>query len=114
MGGVYHPRAKGGAMSDALADARRAMARLMRMLALRGAGLLLFAGGRGGAGGAGQLFRRRCQPEQRQSAATSPTGWARWARSAADLLLQIFGFAALAFLAPLFVWGARALRGKHR
>ena len=31
---------------------------------------------------------------------------------AADLLLQIFGWAALAFLAPLFVWGARALRGK--
>jgi S-DNA-T family DNA segregation ATPase FtsK/SpoIIIE len=31
---------------------------------------------------------------------------------AADLMLQIFGIAALAFLAPLFVWGARALRGK--
>jgi len=31
---------------------------------------------------------------------------------AADLLLQIFGLAAVAFLAPLLVWGARALRGK--
>ena len=31
---------------------------------------------------------------------------------AGDLLLQIFGVAAVAFLAPLFVWGARALRGK--
>ena len=41
-GGVYHPRAKGGAMSDALADARAALSRLTRMLVLRGAGLLLF------------------------------------------------------------------------
>ena len=32
---------------------------------------------------------------------------------AADLLLQIFGWAALAFLAPLLVWGARALRGSR-
>ena len=50
IGGVYHPRAQGGAMSDALADARRALARLIRIAALRGAGLLLFAGGAGGAG----------------------------------------------------------------
>src|SRR6185369_7124867 len=41
IGGVYHPRARGGAMSDALADARAALNRLMRMVALRGAGLLL-------------------------------------------------------------------------
>ena len=41
IGGVYHPRAKGGAMSDALADARHAMNRLMRMLVMRGAGLAL-------------------------------------------------------------------------
>ena len=45
IGGVYHPRAKGGAMHDALSDARHAMNRLMRMLALRGAGLLLIRGG---------------------------------------------------------------------
>src|SRR5262249_2670776 len=43
IGGVYHPRGRGGAMSDALADARHAMNRLLRMLALRGAGLLLLA-----------------------------------------------------------------------
>ncbi|MBS0281386.1 MAG: DNA translocase FtsK 4TM domain-containing protein, partial [Proteobacteria bacterium] len=42
-GGVYHPRARGSAMSDALADAREAVARLARMALLRGAGLLLFA-----------------------------------------------------------------------
>ena len=37
IGGVYHPRSKGGAMSDALADARRALARLARIAAMRGA-----------------------------------------------------------------------------
>jgi hypothetical protein len=42
VGGVYHPRSKGGAMSDALADARRALARLTRIAVMRGAGLLLF------------------------------------------------------------------------
>ena len=41
-GGAYHPRAKGGAMSDALADAREALGHLTRMLVLKGAGLLLF------------------------------------------------------------------------
>ncbi len=33
IGGVYHPRAKGGAMSDALADAKRAVNRLSRFMA---------------------------------------------------------------------------------
>ena len=41
IGGVYHPRARGGAMSDALADAKYAMNRLMRVAVLRGAGLVL-------------------------------------------------------------------------
>jgi S-DNA-T family DNA segregation ATPase FtsK/SpoIIIE len=31
---------------------------------------------------------------------------------AADMLLQVFGFAAIAALAPILVWGTRALRGK--
>ena len=43
VGGVYHPRSKGGAMSDALADAKRAMTRLAKVAAMRGAGLVLFA-----------------------------------------------------------------------
>src|SRR6202012_2221914 len=32
---------------------------------------------------------------------------------AADILLQTFGIAALAFLAPPAFWGVRALSGKH-
>ncbi len=40
IGGVYHPRAKGGAMSDALADAKRAM-----MASRRAALLAVFESG---------------------------------------------------------------------
>src|SRR5215470_7420546 len=43
IGGVYHPRARGSAISEALADARAALARLLGVLMVRGAGLLLFA-----------------------------------------------------------------------
>src|ERR1700761_8862287 len=44
VGGVYQPRSKGAAMADALADARLAMGRLMRLVIMRGAGALLFLG----------------------------------------------------------------------
>src|SRR3954469_24492365 len=111
IGGVYHPRARGGAMSDALADARAAMNRLMRMLAMRGAGLTLML-----AAGAALVALLSYSADDASlnnanlrdvSNLLGPLG-----AVAADLLLQIFGWAALAFLAPLFVWGARAVRGK--
>jgi S-DNA-T family DNA segregation ATPase FtsK/SpoIIIE len=111
IGGVYHPRARGGAMSDALADARAAMNRLMRMVAMRGAGLALML-----AAGLALVALLSYSADDASlnnanlrdvSNLLGPLG-----AVAADLLLQIFGWAALAFLAPLFVWGARALRGK--
>ncbi len=111
IGGVYHPRAKGSAMSDALADARQALNRLLRMLAMRGAGLALVL-----AAGAALAALVSYSPDDASlnnanarevSNLLGPLG-----AVAADLLLQIFGLATLAFLAPLFVWGARALRGK--
>jgi len=111
IGGVYHPRARGGAMSDALADARAAMNRLVRMLAMRGAGLALML-----AAGAALVALLSYSADDASlnnanlrdvSNLLGPLG-----AVAADLLLQIFGWAALAFLAPLLVWGARALRGK--
>ena len=95
VGGVYHPRAKGGAMSDALADARRALARLLQ----------------------------HAGPARRRPAAWCWRPWPRWWRwsaitptmpasttpigrdvtnwlgplgaTAADLLLQTFGLAAV-------------------
>ena len=39
-GGVYQPRSRGAAMADALADARRSLARLMRLVIMRGAGVV--------------------------------------------------------------------------
>ena len=111
IGGVYHPRAKGGAMSDALADARAALARLARMAMLRGAGLLLFAAA---CAALLALISHHADDASLNNAngrAVSnflgPLG-----AVAADLLLQTFGFAAVAFLAPPAFWGLRALSGK--
>src|SRR5450755_2073562 len=111
IGGVYHPRARGGAMSDALTDARHAMNRLMRVAAMRGAGLMLVV-----AATAALLALLTYSSDDASlnnanlrdaSNLLGPVG-----AVAADLMLQIFGWAALAFLAPLLVWGTRAVRGK--
>ena len=111
IGGVYHPRAKGGAMSDALADAKRAMNRLSRMLAMRGAGLALVL-----AAAAALIALISYSSDDASLNNANVRDVANWlgplGAVAADLMLQIFGWAAIAFLAPLFVWGARALRGK--
>jgi len=111
IGGVYHPRAKGGAMSDALADARRAMNKLVRMIALRGAGLMLVLAA---AAGLVALLSYSADDASLNNANLRDT--ANWlgplGAVAADMLLQIFGFAAIAALAPILVWGTRALRGK--
>jgi S-DNA-T family DNA segregation ATPase FtsK/SpoIIIE len=111
IGGVYHPRAKGGAMSDALADAKRAMNKLVRMIALRGAGLMLVLAA---AAGLVALLSYSADDASLNNANLRDT--ANWlgplGAVAADMLLQIFGFAAIAALTPILVWGTRALRGK--
>src|ERR1700761_9587102 len=111
IGGVYHPRARGGAMSDALAAARHAMNRLLRMLALRGAGLLLLA-----AATAALVALASYSSDDASLNNANLRDASNWlgplGAIGADLLLQLFGLAALAFLAPLFVWGARGLRGR--
>ena len=111
IGGVYHPRARGGAMSDALADAKYAMHRLMRVAALRGAGLLLVLAA---AAALVALVSYSSDDASLNNANLRDAGnWlGAFGAVAADLMLQVFGWAALAFLAPLFVWGSRALRGK--
>ncbi len=111
IGGVYHPRAKGGAMSDALADARAALARLARMAMLRGAGLVLFA-----AACAAMLALLSHHADDASLNSANGRAVSNWlgplGAVAADLLLQTFGFAAVAFLAPPAFWGLRALAGK--
>ena len=98
-------------MSDALAEARRALARLTRMAALRGAGLLLFAAALAALVALASFHADDASFNNANGRDVSnvmgPLG-----ATAADLLLQTFGFAALAALAPLFVWGARALTGR--
>src|ERR1700744_3587534 len=111
IGGVYHPRARGSAMSDALADARLAMNRLLRMLAMRGAGLALVL-----AAFAALLALGSYSSDDASLNNANLREIQNWlgplGAVAADILLQTFGIAAVAFLAPLFVWGARAVRGK--
>jgi len=111
IGGVYHPRARGGAMNDALTDAKHAMNRLMRILAMRGAGLILLL-----AAAAALLALLTYSSDDASLSNANLRDVTNWlgplGAVAADLLLQIFGLAALAFLAPLLVWGTRALRGK--
>src|SRR6185503_14852941 len=112
IGGVYQPRSKGGAMSDALADARLALARLTGMAAMRGAGLLLFVAALAAlvalasySGDDASFNNANARPV---SNLMGPLG-----ATAADLLLQTFGFAALCAFAPLLVWGIQALSGKN-
>jgi S-DNA-T family DNA segregation ATPase FtsK/SpoIIIE len=111
IGGVYHPRARGSAMSDALADARSAMARLTRMASLRASGALLFVAA---LAALVALLSFNADDASLNNAngrevanLLGPLG-----ATAADLLLQTFGIGAVVALAPLFVWGLRALTGK--
>ncbi|HVV26604.1 MAG TPA: DNA translocase FtsK 4TM domain-containing protein [Rhizomicrobium sp.] len=111
IGGVYQPRARGGAMQDALADARLAVNRLVRIVALRGAGLLLVLAA--GVALAALVSYSADDASLNNANLRTVSNWLGPVGAvAADLQLQLFGLAALAFLAPLFVWGARALRGK--
>src|SRR5579871_1072505 len=111
VGGVYHPRSRGGAMSDALAEARRALGRLATVTAMRAAGLILFAAALAALVALASFHADDASFNNANGRDVAnllgPLG-----ATAADLLLQTFGFAALAALAPLFVWGARALTGR--
>ena len=110
--GVYQPRSKGAAMADALADARRSLARLIQMLIMRGAGILLFLC-------ATAALLALVSYDSRDASLNNATGvepsnlLGGLGATAADLLLQAFGIAAIAALAPPMVWGLRALRGRH-
>ena len=110
-GGVYHPRAKGSAMSDALAEARAALARLSLMAAQRSAGLLLLT-----CAFAGLVALATYSSADASLNNANMRGVSNWlgpfGATAADLMLQWFGLAALCFMAPLFVWGFRAMTGK--
>ena len=98
-------------MQDALADARRAMTRLMRMMAFRGAGLILILAA--SAALLALVSYNSFDPSLNNANGRVASNWMGPVGAvAADLLLQQFGLAAVCALAPLFVWGARALMGR--
>jgi S-DNA-T family DNA segregation ATPase FtsK/SpoIIIE len=111
MIGVYQPRSRGAAMADALADARRALARLSRLLVMRGAGLLVLLA-------TIAVLIALISYDSGDASLNNANGdeianlLGPMGATAADLLLQAFGFAAIAFLAPPAVWGTRALMGR--
>ena len=108
---VYTPRARGGAMQDALAEARLAMSRLGRILVYRGAGLLLIAAAL--AAMLALITYNSADPSINHATGNEARNWlGPFGAVAADLLLQSFGFAAICALTPLLVWGARALVGR--
>jgi S-DNA-T family DNA segregation ATPase FtsK/SpoIIIE len=111
MAGVYQPRSRGAAMSDALAEARIALARLTQLVIMRGAGLLVLLATI--AVGLSLASYSPGDPSLNNATGRAVSNWlGPLGATAADVLLQAFGIAAFAFLAPLAVWGARAVLGK--
>ncbi|MGD0864269.1 MAG: DNA translocase FtsK 4TM domain-containing protein [Rhizomicrobium sp.] len=98
-------------MTDALDDARRAIARVLRIAMLRGAGATLCLASV--AAFVALASYHHADPSLNNATGLEPSNLLGGpGAAAADLLLECLGFAAIAFLAPPAVWGARALRGR--
>ncbi|HEY1709435.1 MAG TPA: DNA translocase FtsK 4TM domain-containing protein [Rhizomicrobium sp.] len=109
---IYQPRSQRGQFVDAMADAKRALTRALTLLIFRGAGLLLAVGS---LAAIVAVFFYNSQDASLNNATGAdahnllgPLG-----ATAADILLQSFGLAAIAALAPPAAWGVAALLGKH-
>jgi DNA segregation ATPase FtsK/SpoIIIE, S-DNA-T family len=110
--GVYQPRNRKAAFADAMADARRTLVRGLNIVILRGAGAILFIGSV--AALLALATYNSADASLNTATGATPTNLlGGLGATAADLLLQTFGIAALAFLAPPAFWGVRALSGKH-
>jgi S-DNA-T family DNA segregation ATPase FtsK/SpoIIIE len=111
MIGAYQPRPRRAAIADALDDARRAVARALYAALTFGAGAVLFLGS-----AAALVALATYNPSDsslNNATARDPSNLlGGLGATAADLLLQTFGFAAVAALAPPCIWGARALMGR--
>jgi S-DNA-T family DNA segregation ATPase FtsK/SpoIIIE len=109
--GVYQPRARRAKLTEALEDARHAFLRLSTIVLYRFSGFLLVTGSL-----AACLALVTFHPHD--SSLNNATGLepsnllGGVGATAADLLLQTFGLAALCALAPPAVWGTRALLGR--
>ena len=113
-GGRHISRARGaGSMADALADARRAFVQAMNTAVLRGAGAAPVPRIGRGASWRSSPTIPTIQPQQCRFGASATNLLGGLGATAADFLLQTFGFAAVAALAPPAIWGARALFGRN-
>jgi S-DNA-T family DNA segregation ATPase FtsK/SpoIIIE len=110
-GGVYQPSSRKVMLKEALDDARSALGRLVCLLAVRGAGALVLAGAIAALAALASYHPSDASPNNATGGAVA--NWlGPFGATAADLLLQAFGWAALAFLIPPAVWGARAMMGR--
>jgi S-DNA-T family DNA segregation ATPase FtsK/SpoIIIE len=106
--GVYQPRSRKQAFSDAMADARATLARATRTAIFRGTGALVFL-----IACVGLLALASYTPQD--ASLDNATGrdfsnlFGGFGATAANLMLRSFGLAALAFLGPPAMWGARAM-----
>src|SRR6202000_406765 len=108
---LYQPRSRSSAMSDALAEARLALARLMQLAILRGAGLVILLATLAAA--VALATYSSSDPSLNNATGKVASNWlGPLGATAADMLLEAFGLAAIVFLAPLAVWGSRALMGR--
>ena len=111
MGGVYQPRARKMAFADAMADARLAVLRALRIAMVRtsGAALFLFAI----TGIVAIASYNSLDPSFDNATAREASNLlGRYGAIEADLLLQIFGLASLSFLTAPAVWGWRTALGR--
>ncbi|HEY1836480.1 MAG TPA: DNA translocase FtsK 4TM domain-containing protein [Rhizomicrobium sp.] len=109
--GAYQPRSRRAAFNDAMDDARTVVTRFLVSATLRSAGALLLV-----ASLAAILSLATFNPEDaglNTATSSAPTNlFGGFGAMTADILLEWFGFAALAFLAPPAIWGARAMFGR--
>ena len=111
-GGVYQPRRKGAWLQESLAEARHRTAEWLKIALFRGAGLLVLVGA--AAVLVALISYNPNDPSSDTATARAATNLlGPLGATAANILLQYFGFAALAFLLPPIVWGTRALLGKE-
>jgi S-DNA-T family DNA segregation ATPase FtsK/SpoIIIE len=109
--GVYQPRARKMAFADAMADARLTVMRALRNAMYRTTGLALFLFAITGI--VALATYNSLDPSFDNATAREASNLlGRYGAIEADLLLQIFGLAALAFLAAPAVWGWRTAMGR--
>src|ERR1700679_431459 len=96
---LYEPRPPGAKMSDALAQARVAVARLMQLAVMRGAGVVIVLATL--AVTVSLATYSSTDPSLNNATGKPVSNWlGPLGATAADMLLQTFGIAAIAFIAP--------------